>query len=54
MSTAPAAARPDMFGRHALAARANQVGPLAAGGAERAAGLVHGARALRHAWRWPT
>ncbi len=31
MSTAPAAARPDMFGPEALAARANQVGPLAVG-----------------------
>ena len=30
MSTAPAAARPDMFDETAVAARANQVGPLAA------------------------
>ena len=31
MSTAPAAARPGMFGPDALASRANQVGPLAVG-----------------------
>ena len=31
ISTAPAAARPDMFDEAALAARANQVGPLAVG-----------------------
>ncbi len=31
MSTAPAAARPDMFGPEQVAARANQVGPLAVG-----------------------
>ncbi len=31
MSTAPAAARPDMFDEAALAGRANQVGPLAVG-----------------------
>ena len=49
MSTAPAAARPDMFDAgSAVAARANVVGPLAMARAQFAAGVVHDAGALRH------